>query len=146
MHILLPAALLQPSMTLLEAMPLAASASRARTKLVHLLKASYASFAEDEYALVSQYAINNDDGTPICDADGTFTLKDPHRASEFHAHHHTLLTSRVEVAGATYENHGREVLDFLTASTQELSGIDAEAYNALYDAITESLKPDKDKQ
>ncbi|MEH1545890.1 hypothetical protein V7F78_02425, partial [Cutibacterium avidum] len=42
MRFLLPPRHLQPTLELLEAMPLAASASRARTKLVHLLKAAYA--------------------------------------------------------------------------------------------------------
>lgn len=139
MRFLLPPRHLQPTLELLEAMPLAASASRARTKLVHLPKAAYARFAEDEYDLVAHYATCHDDGTPVVDSHGMFTLKDPDTAAEFHSHHDTLLNTRVEVAGATYEQHACDILDFLKSSTMELSGCQAEAYDALYDAITETV-------
>lgn len=146
MRFLLPPIYLKPAIELLQTMPLPGPASRARTKLIHLLQGAYASFAEDEYALVTQYATTSDDGTPVFDSDGTFTLKDPQMAKEFHDQHQALFNRRTEVAGPTYEQHASDIQAFLDASPMELTGIQAEAYNVLYDAIIETLDEDKDRQ
>lgn len=140
MRFLLPAHHLPTTIALLEEIPLAASASRARTKLLHLVRDAYQAFAEDEMEVVKAHAVCNEDGDPILDENGTFTLASPEDATEFHTARQALLEGRVEVAGATYENHARDVLAFLDTSTVELSGERAEAYDALYDAIAETLE------
>lgn len=140
MRFLLPAHQIRPSIALLNDMPLTGGASRARSKLVRLLEQAYASFAEDEYELVRAHAVCDEDGQPVIDDDGTVTLADPDHATGFHAQHQALLSQRVEVEGPTYEHHGHDVVSILDAALEmELSGSAAAAYDALYDAITESL-------
>lgn len=139
MRFFLPAHQISPAITLLSDMPLTGSASRARSKLIRLLEQAYASFAEDEYDLVCAHAVCDEDGQPVIEDGGTITLTDPSHASQFHAQHQQLLTHRVEVAGPTYEHHAQDVVSFLDTTTVELTGDAATAYDALYDAITESL-------
>lgn len=139
MRFLLPAHQIRPSIALLDDMPLTGGASRARSKLIRLLEQAYASFAEDEYELVRAHAVCDEDGQPVIDDDGTLTLADPDHATGFHAQHQALLAQRVEVEGPTYEHHGHDVVSFLDALEMELTGSAAAAYDALYDAITESL-------
>ena len=83
MRIMLANQYLQPVAELLTEMPLKASQSRARSKLLTLVTQALARFGEDEYALVAEYAARDDQGNPVLDADGTFRLADPEQAGEF---------------------------------------------------------------
>jgi hypothetical protein len=129
---------LQPVIDLLAGMPLKAAQSRARTKLLDLVRQANVRFGEDEYALVSEYAVLNDQGEPVFDDTGSFNLADPHKVAEFLEARNQLLTSRVEVEGPTYDGHAADILDLLDTYDQPLTGVAADAYAALYDAITTS--------
>ena len=120
---------LQPIADLLTNMPLKAAQSRARSKLLTLVKEAIARFGEDEYDLVTQFATLDDQGRPVFADDGTFMLANPDKASE-------LLSSVAEVAGPTYDGHDKDVKALLDGYEGELSGVAAEAYDVLYDAIT----------
>lgn len=74
---------LQPVADLLTGMPLKAAQSRARSKLLTLVKQALARFGEDEYALVAEYAARDENGNPAVEADGTFRLANPAQAGEF---------------------------------------------------------------
>ncbi|MDU1522544.1 MAG: hypothetical protein E6905_08840, partial [Actinomyces sp.] len=65
---------LQPVAELLAGMPLKAAQSRARSKLLTLVKEAIARFGEDEYDLVTQFATLDDQGRPVFADDGTFVL------------------------------------------------------------------------
>lgn len=127
---------LQPIADLLENMPLKAAQSRARSKLLTLVKEAIARFGEDEYDLVTHYATLDDHGRPVFADDGTFMLADPDKASEFLDARQNLLASVAEVSGPTYDGHDKDVKAFLDGYEGELSGEAAEAYDVLYDAIT----------
>ena len=127
---------LQPVAELLAGMPLKAAQSRARSKLLTLVKEAIARFGEDEYDLVTQFATLDDQGRPVCADDGTFVLANPEKASEFLEARQALLASIAEVSGPTYESHEADILQLLDGYDGELSGEAAEAYDVLYDAIT----------
>lgn len=127
---------LQPIAELLAGMPLKAAQSRARSKLLTLVKEAIARFGEDEYDLVTQFATLDDQGRPVFGNDGTFALDDPDKASEFLEARQALLASIAEVSGPTYDGHDNDVKTLLDGYDGELSGETAEAYDVLYDAIT----------
>ncbi|MDD7384153.1 MAG: DUF1617 family protein [Actinomycetaceae bacterium] len=127
---------LQPIAELLAGMPLKAAQSRARSKLLTLVKEAIARFGEDEYDLVTAYATLDDNGRPLFADDGTFVLANPDKAGEFLAARTELLASVAEVSGPTYDGHLTDVKTFLDGYDGELSGEAAEAYDVLYDAIT----------
>ncbi len=117
-------------------MPLKAAQSRARSKLLTLVKEAIARFGEDEYDLVTEFATLDDQGRPVFGDDGTFALADPDKASEFLEARQALLASIAEVSGPTYDGHDNDVKTLLDGYDGELSGETAEAYDVLYDAIT----------
>ena len=127
---------LQPVADLLTNMPLKAAQSRARSKLLTLVREAIARFGEDEYDLVTHYASLDEHGRPVFADDGTFALADPDKASEFLEARQALLASIAEVSGPTYESHEADIRQLLDGYEGELSGEAAEAYDVLYDAIT----------
>lgn len=127
---------LQPIADLLTNMPLKAAQSRARSKLLTLVKEAIARFGEDEYDLVTQFATLDDQGRPVFADDGTFMLANPDKASEFLEARQALLASVAEVSGPTYDGHEADIRQLLDGYEGELSGVAAEAYDVLYDAIT----------
>lgn len=138
MRIMLANHHLQPIADLLENMPLKAAQSRARSKLLTLVKEAIARFGEDEYDLVTHYATLDENGRPVFAGDGTFMLADPDKVSEFLEARQNLLTSVAEVSGPTYDGHEADIRQLLDGYEGELSGVAAEAYDVLYDAITKS--------
>ena len=107
MKILLPNDQLAAVTELLAGMSLKPAASRARTKLLHLVREASTRFGVDEYELISQYATLDDAGKPIINTDGTFNLATPEKAQEFLAARSELFESVVEVSGPTYGRHLR---------------------------------------
>ena len=136
MKIMLADQYLQPIADLLTNMPLKAAQSRARSKLLALVKEAIARFGEDEYDLVTQFATLDENGRPIFADDGTFVLANPDKASEFLDARQALLASVAEVSGPTYDGHEADIRQLLDGYEGELSGVAAEAYDVLYDAIT----------
>lgn len=136
MKIMIANQYLQPIADLLTNMPLKAAQSRARSKLLALVKEAIARFGEDEYDLVTQFATLDDQGRPVFADDGTFVLANPDKASEFLDARQALLASVAEVSGPTYDGHEADIHQLLDGYEGELSGVAAEAYDVLYDAIT----------
>lgn len=139
MKILLPNNQLAAVTDLLAGMSLKPAASRARTKLLHLVRDASARFGADEYELISQYAVLDDNGKPAIESDGTFNLADPGKAQEFFALRQDLFDSAVEVSGPTYESHLKDLKTLFDDYDHELSGEAAEAFDVLVDAVTEAL-------
>lgn len=138
MKIMLANRYLQSVADLLEAMPLKAAQSRARSKLLILVRDALARFAEDEYDLVAAYATHDAENQPVFSDDGTFALSDPAQAGEFHAARTQLLDSLAEVSGPTYDGHETALRDLLDSYDEPLSGQTAEAYDVLYDALSQA--------
>lgn len=135
MRIMLANQYLQPVADLLTGMPLKASQSRARSKLLTLVTQALARFWEDEYELVAEYAARDDNGAPLLEEDGTFRLANPAQAAEFMTARTKLLQSLAEVSGPTYDTHLADLQTLMDGYEGELSGEAAEAYDVLYDAI-----------
>lgn len=139
MRILLPNNQLAPIADLLSEMSLKPAASRARTKLLHLVREANIRFAADEYDLVCQYAVLNSAGKPVIDPGGTFSLADPVKAQEFFTARSELFESVAEVSGPTYTGHLTDLKTLLDNFDNELSGAAAEAFDVLVDATTVAL-------
>lgn len=146
MKILLPNDQLAAVTELLAGMSLKPIASRARTKLLHLVREASTRFGDDEYELISQYATLDDAGKPIIDTDGTFSLAAMEKAQEFLAARSELFESVVEVSGPTYGRHLADIKALLDGYDGELSGAAAEAFDVLYDAVTDALAKDTDDE
>lgn len=146
MKILLPNDQLAAVTELLAGMSLKPVASRARTKLLHLVREASTRFGVDEYELISQYATLDDAGKPIIDTDGTFSLAAMEKAQEFLAARSELFESVVEVSGPTYERHLADIKALLDGYEDELSGAAAEAFDVLYDAVADALAKETDDE
>lgn len=128
---------LQPAINLLDGMKLAGAASRARTRLIRLLAPHVEALQEAEYALVTEHAICGEDGKPVIADDGSFTLKDSEHATTYLAERDALFAEVAHIEGGTYEGHRQACIDLLTTYDGELSGTDADAYDALLTALEE---------
>ncbi len=128
---------LQPAINLLDGMKLAGAASRARTRLIRLLAPHLEALQEAEYALVTEHAISGEDGKPVIADDGSFTLKDAEHATTYLAERDALFAEIAQVEGGTYESHRQACIDLLTTYDGQLSGTDADAYDALLTALEE---------
>lgn len=137
MHLHLPNHALQPVIDLLTGMPLTGTHSRARTKLLTLVKDAHLRYAEDEYQLVCDYATTDEHGEPIIDTTGTFSIDDPTKAREFHTQRAALLASIVEISGPTYDSHTDDLRTLLVAYDQSLIGPAVDAYDLLCTALEE---------
>ncbi|VEI13842.1 DUF1617 family protein [Trueperella bialowiezensis] len=136
MKLLLANKYVKPAIELLDDMALKPAQSRARTKLLGLLREAYARFSEDEYALVCAHAVTDDNGQPVISDEGTFTLKDPGHAEQFATARTELFESLAEVEGPTYHSHRTDLIELFDTWDGELSGTKADAFDALYDALT----------
>lgn len=131
--------LLVPCINLLQNMKLRGSASRARTKLVNLMLTTINELSNSELALIKEYGELDESGNPIKSENGSYKIK-PDVLAEFNAEHLVLLNENAEIAGPTYEGHLKDCLDFLNNYDGELSGTDAQAYDALLDALESEEK------
>lgn len=126
-----------PALTrLLDSLKLTPAPSRARTHLLGPLTQHLETFSKDEYDLVCLYATLNKDGTPQVSPDGTVTLKDPAKTTEFHTEYSTLLAEEVSVELA--DDKAATLLNALGASSQCFAGDDARAL----DLLAQSLEQD----
>lgn len=131
-----------PALTnLLDTLQLPPAPSRARTHLLEALKPHLEAFSRDEYELVSQYAKLKDDGTPHLKADGTITITDPAKATEFHTEHKNLLAETVSVEIA--DDKANRLYGALEASSQCFAGEQATALNVLITGIENTQGEDK---
>lgn len=130
---------LGPIHDLLEAIELRPAQSRARSKLLELVKDAQLRFGADEYDLVTAHAILDDTGKPFIGQDGTFQLAEGTNLGEFLTLREQLLDSVAEVDGPTYTGHLADVAQLLSDYDESLSGQSAEAYNVLYDAVEAAL-------
>lgn len=128
---------LQPAINLLNEMKLAGSTSRARTRLIHLLAPHLEALQESEYQLVTEHAISGENGKPTIADDGSFTLKDAEHAATYIAERDALFAEIAQIEGGTYEGHRQACIDLLASYDGQLSGTDADAYDALLTALEE---------
>ena len=142
MKINLENAYLVPSINFLQSIKLKGKESRSRSKLVKLLTESLAELQEDEQQLLNEYGVTNADGDLVKNAQGNIEIQ-PGRDQEWNKAHRELMEEVAEVEGGTYVNHINDCHDILDGYDGELSGQEAEAYDALLDAFENSEKEGK---
>jgi hypothetical protein len=120
----------------LQGMRLKGAQSRARSKLLNLAIEAYGSLHESELELLREFAVLGEDGEPVMDEDGGFTLKDG-RAREYLAERGRLFSEVAEIEGGTYASHLAAMREVLLGYDGEMSGDDAALYDALMDAFEE---------
>lgn len=142
MKLKLQNALIVPSINLLQKVELKGKSSRARTKLIKLLASSMKDLNESEIALADENAQLDENGE-IVRTDKGMAVIDPAKVDTYRKQHNELLQETAEVEGATYAEHLDDCQSFLIDLDMELSGEDAEAYDALLDAIEEEKDGNK---
>ncbi|MDO5722414.1 MAG: DUF1617 family protein [Actinomycetaceae bacterium] len=126
-----------PAVTaLLDTLELPPTPSRARTHLLAALAPAIETFSQDEYDLVRLYAQLGEDGSPKVNGDGTITLQDPGKASEFHTEHTQLLSEEVTVEFTS--DKAALLLDALNASSQCFTGDTARALDILATSLEQA--------
>ena len=135
MRVLIANRHLGPIHDFLETMSLKPAQSRARSKLLELVKDAQLRFGQDEYDLVTTHAILDEEGKPVISEDGTFQLAGGTDLAEFLTLREQLLDSVAEVDGPTYATHLTDIAQLLADYDEPLAGEQAEAYNVLFDAV-----------
>lgn len=123
-----------PAITLLDTIPLSGAASRARTRLMSALAPHMSALQEAEYALVTEYAALNPDGTPQVGDEGQITFSNPESTEAFQREHHVLLSERAKIE-ETYGGQFHTLTQALTSCPQEFTGVEAVVYDALLSAL-----------
>lgn len=121
---------------MLETMPLVGGESRARTRLVSMLKKAQEQLQSDEKALVNDFVRRDEHGQPVREGE-SILLKDGRTAGEYQAAHDALMEERAEVSGGTFEGHRQTLMNALTEWDKPLSGDEAETYDILLIALEE---------
>ncbi|WP_350345907.1 DUF1617 family protein [Lacticaseibacillus paracasei] len=113
----------------------------ALAKFIKLLKQTLKSAGEDEQALVTQYALKDENGEPKTDSNGNIQL-DPDLAREYNKVHGEWLEQKAEIEGGTYVNHIDDVQRIISdyVDENEIGGSDLDAYLALYEAFEKGEK------
>jgi hypothetical protein len=120
-----------------EGMKLKGEMSRARSKFLTLVMASYGALHESELELLREYAICDAQGEPRMADDGSFSLKDGN-AKEYMAERTKLFDEVAEIEGGTYTTHMEAMQAILAGYDGELAGEEAGMYDALMDAFEEA--------
>lgn len=128
---------LVPSINFLQALKLKGAQSRSRSKLVKLLTQSLTTLQEDERKLVEEYGHLDENGEVVKNDQGEVDIQ-PDRKAEWQQEHRKLLNEVAEIEGGTYVNHIDDCRQILLDYDGEMSGQDAEAYDALLDAFEQS--------
>lgn len=127
------------SITLLEGMELVGADSRARTRLIGVLRPALEACATDEQALLGEFVEMDDQGQPLKDETypDTLVMKPGKTAGAYHKAHDEFLSEKAVIAGGTYEGHREKIINVLENWDKPLSGKDAEVYDALLTALEE---------
>lgn len=139
MSIIITNSHLLPVCGLLTRLPLAGSASRARSKVLAMANAAAQSLAESEYALALEHAVLDTDGQPEVDGDGTIRFPTSADALAFMAARAELMAEQAELSGPSYTTMVHTLHDALVNLDERLSGEEADAYDHLLNALEAHL-------
>jgi hypothetical protein len=134
MHIKLKNHHLIPLVPFLKDMKLKGEKSRARSKFLNIAMEAYAALHESEVDLLKDYAVLGEDGEPLTDAEGGFTLRED-AAKEYLAEREKLFFEEAEIEGGTYSEHLSMMRQILSDYDEDLDGENAALYDALCDAF-----------
>ena len=121
----------------LQNMKLKGEHSRARSKFLALATTAYYSLHDSEVELLKEYAVLDDNGEPLSNEDGGFTIREE-VFKEYFTEREKLFNEIAEIEGGTYSGHISVMRQILADYDEELSGETAALYDALWDAITEA--------
>jgi hypothetical protein len=131
-----------PLVPFLQGMKLKGEDSRARSKFLNLAMEAYAALHESELELACEYAITGEDGQPIVDEGGGFTLK-PDVGAGYLSEREKLFSEVAEIEGGTYTAHLEAMRHILAEYDEVLDGENAQLYDALCDAFEEAGHDDE---
>ncbi|GHU48752.1 hypothetical protein FACS1894127_0080 [Clostridia bacterium] len=131
-----------PLVPFLQGMKLKGEDSRARSKFLNLVTAAYAQLHESELELACEYAVTGEDGQPVMDESGGFTLK-PGVGAGYLTEREKLFSEVAEIEGGTYTAHLEVMQRILTEYDEVLDGENAQLYDALLDAFEEAGHDDQ---
>jgi hypothetical protein len=124
-------------------MTLKGERSRARSKFLALALEAYASLHESEVELLKEYAVLDEDGNPKAAEDGSYTLRED--AKGYREEREKLFREVAEIEGGTYTAHLSLMRQILADYDGDLSGDNADLYDALLDAFDTASPPETEK-
>ena len=124
---------LVPTHNLMSEMKLKGADSRARSKLLKLIKAAVESLGESERELIEEYGEKDADGKLIEDG-GSYRIPAESRTA-YAKEYKKLMEEVAEIAGGTYAGHIDKLERILNDCGMELEGVNAEVYDILLDAL-----------
>lgn len=120
----------------LQGLKLKPSDSRNRTKLVNVLSEAVTALQTDERALMDDHLQKDKKGEFKRDGD-KYVFKTPADITEFNREHADLMNETVEIDSTMFHDKIQKVKPVLEAYDGELSGKEADVYDALLDAFEE---------
>ena len=124
---------LVPTHNLMSEMKLKGADSRARSKLLKLIKTAVESLGESERELIEEYGEKEADGKLI-EAGGSYRIPAESRTA-YAKEYKKLMEEVAEIAGGTYVDHIAKLERILSDCDMELEGVNAEVYDILLDAL-----------
>jgi len=124
---------LVPTHNLMSEMKLKGADSRARSKLLKLIKTAVESLGESERELIEEYGEKDADGKLIEDG-GSYRIPAESRTA-YAKEYKKLMEEVAEIAGGTYAGHIDKLERILNDCGMELEGVNAEVYDILLDAL-----------
>jgi hypothetical protein len=118
----------------LEGMKLRGERSRARSKFLEMSMKAYYALHDSELELLKEYGKLDENGEPLRNEDGGFTLK-KETALEYLTERDKLFSEVAEIEGGTYTSHFELMKKILSEYDEDLEGERAALYNALCDAF-----------
>ena len=124
---------LVPAHNFMSEMKLKGADSRARSKLLKLIKTAVESLGESERELIEEYGEKDTDGKLIEDG-GSYRIPAESRTA-YVKEYKKLMEEVAEIAGGTYVDHIDKLERILSDCDMELEGVNAEVYDILLDAL-----------
>ena len=118
----------------LQGMKLKGERSRARSKFLSLAMEYYTSLHESEVELLREYAVLDDNGEPLSDKEGGFSIREE-CLREYFTERTKLFSEVAEIEGGTYTSHLALMREILAEYDEDLCGENAALYDALFDAF-----------
>ena len=134
---------LMKARTWLSGLELAPRDSRIRSRLNRVLATRIEDTSRDERELMDKMLLKDDAGELVVDDIGNYILKDGYTTREFNAELQDIHSETVNVDLSSWPGIEQELYRILTELDIQLSGDDAEAYDALMTALEEDQQATK---
>lgn len=131
---------LAPAIAFLQAIPLKATDSRHRSKLVKLLTVAYEELASSEKILMDKFGLLDADGSLKAEQD-----RSNENVKMFNLEQRVLYSEIVVIEGGMFVKNVEEIPRILKEFNGEISGKDAEIYDRLLDEFEKTNNDEEEK-